>query len=136
MARPRCYETAALKQRAYRERKNQERNRAINDQFLGKNLDADSREGEALKPEENRSVTRACSHPETSSVPFETKKVGEFRMLVLPEMPKEEATMPVVKPLIYRNDYGAVISESAWGRLQEKKRVAAENGYELDEYSQ
>ena len=95
-----------------------------------KNLDADSREGEALKPEENRSVTRACSHPETPL--FETKKVGEFRMLVLPEQPKEEATMPVVKPKVFLNDHGAVISERVWEQLQEKKRIAAERGYEFD----
>ena len=70
-------------------------------------------------------------------LPFETKKVGEFRMLVMP--PKEiegEVRTPVVKPLVFRNDYGAVISERAWNQLQEKKRRAKEGGYEIDEWSQ
>ena len=64
--------------------------------------------------------------------PFETKKVGEFRMLVIPEMPKEEPTMPVVKPKVFFNDHGAQISEKVWNTLQEKKRKALESGYEFD----
>jgi hypothetical protein len=63
-------------------------------------------------------------------LPFETKKVGEFRMLVLPE--EERPEMPVVKPKVFFNDHGAQISEKVWNQLQEKKRVAAENGYEFD----
>jgi flagellar assembly factor FliW len=55
-------------------------------------------------------------------------------MLVLPE--QDEATMPATKPLVFRNDYGAVISERAWNQLQEKKRKAKEGNYHLDEYSQ
>ena len=64
---------------------------------------------------------------------FETKKVGEFRMLVIP--PKEvgdEPEMPVVKPKVFFNDHGAQISERVWNDLQEKKRVALESGYEFD----
>ena len=57
-------------------------------------------------------------------------------MLVLPEQPKDEPMTPVVKPQVFRNDYGAVISESAWKRLQKLKQEAKEGGYELDEYSQ
>lgn len=54
---------------------------------------------------------------------------------------REETRVPepveaVVKPLIFRNDYGAIISENAWNRLQEKRRQAKEGGYTLDEYSQ
>jgi len=72
------------------------------------------------------------SYPEPTKLPFETKKVGEFRMLVMPETHKEEATMPVVKPKVFLNDHGAVISERTWNILQEKKRIAKENGYEFD----
>jgi len=74
-----------------------------------------------------------CPSSVTKSIPFETKKVGEFRMLVIPS--KEVEDEPV-KPTIFRNDYGAVISERAWNQLQEKKRRAKEGGYVLDEYSQ
>jgi acyl-CoA reductase-like NAD-dependent aldehyde dehydrogenase len=42
----------------------------------------------------------------------------------------------VAKPQVYRNDYGAVISEAAWKRLQKMKAEAKEKNYELDEYSQ
>ena len=65
-------------------------------------------------------------------LPFETKKVGEFRMLVLPEQPKDEPVVPVVKPKVFFNDHGAQISERVWNDLQEKKRVALESGYEFD----
>jgi hypothetical protein len=66
------------------------------------------------------------------TLPFETKKVGEFRMLVLPEEPQERPVMPVVKPKVFFNDHGAVISEKVWNQLQEKKREALESGYEFD----
>lgn len=41
-----------------------------------------------------------------------------------------------VKPVIYRDDYGRVISERQWNVLQERKRSAKDNGYAIDEYSQ
>ncbi len=65
---------------------------------------------------------------------FETKKVGEFRMIVIPESP--ETVAPESKPLIFRNDYGQVISERQWKMLQGRKERAKEGGYEIDEYSQ
>ena len=76
-------------------------------------------------------------------LPFETKKVGEFRMLVIPPKEAEErTTMPVVassealrgggKPKVFFNDHGAQISERVWNDLQEKKREALESGYEFD----
>ena len=69
----------------------------------------------------------------TQKLPFETKKVGEFRMLVMPPKEVEErAEMPVVKPKVFFNDHGAQISERVWNDLQEKKRVALESGYEFD----
>ena len=73
-----------------------------------------------------------------SAQPFETKKVGEFRMLVMPtERVEDEPTMPVVKPKIFTNDItGQIISERAWNELQRRKRKAKEGGYEIDEHSQ
>jgi Ni/Co efflux regulator RcnB len=47
-----------------------------------------------------------------------------------------EITEEVVKPQVFRNDYGAIISENAWKRLQKLKEKAREGGYILDEYSQ
>ncbi len=41
-----------------------------------------------------------------------------------------------VKPLVFRNDYGQIISERAWNMLQKKKEDAKKGGYVLDEYSQ
>jgi hypothetical protein len=65
---------------------------------------------------------------------FTTKKVGEFRMLVLPE--STELVKTDNKPLIFRDDSGRVITERAWNLLQKKKADAKEGGYEIDEYSQ
>jgi len=99
-------------------------------------------EGSSGEARESTPVVRGAAETSKASdsrggqLPFETKKVGEFRMLVLPEQPKDEPVVPVVKPQVFRNDYGAVISESAWKRLQKLKQEAKEGGYELDEYSQ
>lgn len=60
--------------------------------------------------------------------------IEKLRKLV--ESVQNEPVEAVVKPLIFRNGYGAIISENAWNRLQEKKRKAKEGGYTLDEYSQ
>jgi ABC-type phosphonate transport system ATPase subunit len=73
-----------------------------------------------------------------SSPPAQKSKIEELRELIKTEHERvvEAPTMPATKPLIFRNDYGAVISERAWNQLQEKKNKAKEGGYELDEYSQ
>lgn len=89
----------------------------------GQNLPADTRVESGAKGEATAPVQ-----------PFTTKKVGEFRMLVLPK--STETVVTDSKPQVFRNDYGAQISERAWKILQEKKRRAKEGGYELDEYSQ
>jgi hypothetical protein len=81
---------------------------------------------------EARESTTAVDSRGGQTLPFETKKVGEFRMLVLPEEPVERPEMPVVKPKVFFNDHGAQISEKVWNQLQEKKRVAEEKGYEFD----
>jgi hypothetical protein len=70
------------------------------------------------------------------SMPFKTKKVGEFQMLVMPERVGDESTMPATKPLIFRDDNGRVISERAWNALQKLKEKAKENEYEIDDYIQ
>ncbi len=80
-------------------------------------------------PKESEETGGAPSRPL-----FETKKVGEFRMVVIPESDESVATDS--KPRVFRNDYGAIISESAWKRLQEMKRHAKENNFEMDDYSQ
>ena len=82
----------------------------------------------------NGGAAKAGDNPPT--LKFETKKVGEFRMLVMPEQPKDEPTMPVVKPLVFRDDNGRVITERAWNALQKLKEKAKENEYEIDDYIQ
>ena len=99
--------------------------------------------------EDTNSSQRICSEaaPEVRSLGaagFETKKVGEFRMIVLPEeKPATEA--PVVDDGrsaadvargIYRNDNGGVISKFAWEKLKKMKEHAKENNFEIDDYSQ
>jgi hypothetical protein len=78
---------------------------------------------------QKRKSSSGSSAPPAQSL-FQTKKVGEFR--ILPEEPVERREMPVVKPKVFFNDHGAQISESVYNRLQEKKREASEKGYEFD----
>lgn len=62
--------------------------------------------------------------------------IEELRELVAnvsKEPPVEHAPS---KPLIYRDDFGRVITERQWNILQEKKSRAKEAGYEIDAYSQ
>ncbi len=76
--------------------------------------------------------------------PFETKKVGEFRMIVLPEeKPITDAPSSTdtrsrsdIAMGIWRNDQGGVISKFAWDKLQKLKEHAAKNNFEIDDYSQ
>lgn len=99
---------ANMRQRAYREKKR------------GKVVGVQQREHAVKKSEETGNVG--------------VTKVEELRKLIAEETKK--AVVEVVKPLIFRDDFGRVISETQWERLQEKKRHAREFEYELDEYSQ
>ncbi len=75
---------------------------------------------------------------------FTTKKVGEFRMVVLPEeKPTTDAPVSTdtrsrsdIAMGIWRNDQGGVISKFAWDKLQKLKKEAKDGGYEIDQYSQ
>ncbi len=76
--------------------------------------------------------------------PFETRKVGEFRMIVLPEE-KPTAEVPSstdtrsrsdIAMGIWRNDQGGVISKFAYDKLQRLKEHAKANNFEMDDYSQ
>lgn len=80
----------------------------------------------------------------TPKTPFATKKVGEFRMIVLPEE-KPTADAPEstdtrsrsdIAMGIWRNDQGGVISKFAYDKLQKMKEHAKEKEFEIDEYSQ
>ncbi len=76
--------------------------------------------------------------------PFETKKVGEFRMIVLPEeKPITDAPESTdsrsrsdIAMGIWRNDQGGVISKFAYDKLQKLKEHAKANNFEMDDYSQ
>ena len=67
------------------------------------------------------------------STPRKTK-IEELRELIGRQ--HEYAEEVAVKPRIFRDDYGRVITEKQWERLQEIKRGAKEGGYEIDEWSQ
>lgn len=68
------------------------------------------------------------------SAPVQPSKMDELRTLV--KMVTAEPIAPAPKPLIYRNDYGQIISETQWRILQKRKQEAIAGGYVLDEYSQ
>ncbi len=82
--------------------------------------------------------------PQEKQALFTTKKVGEFRMVVLPE---EKPITGVLESTdtrsrsdiamgIWRNDQGGVISKFAYDKLQKLKEHAAKNNFEMDDYSQ
>ncbi len=62
------------------------------------------------------------------------KTLSGLRAAVAAE--QEKVVAAPVKPLVFRNDYGQIISERAWNMLQKKKEDAKKGGYVLDEYSQ
>ncbi len=87
-------------------------------------------------------AAKAGDNPPPRS-PFETKKVGEFRMIVLPEEKPVDVTVSDdtrsakdVVGGIYRNDFGGVISKSAWEKIQKLKSKGKEEGWQPDEYTQ
>ena len=94
--------------------------------------------GDATLSPESTQLSKETSNAAPTVQPsgaaqFHTKKVGEFRMLVMPpKTVEDEPTMPVAKPKVFFNDHGAQISEKVWNVLQEKKRIALESGYEFD----
>jgi hypothetical protein len=49
---------------------------------------------------------------------------------------KCQSVKPVTVPTVFRDDYGRVISEAQWKRLQERKDAAKDHGYTIDDYSQ
>lgn len=61
--------------------------------------------------------------------------IKSLRELVKIEQEKPRIEAPT-KPVIPRDDFGRVISEAQWNRLQSKKEKAKMGGYVLDEYSQ
>ncbi len=96
------------------------------------------------EPEVQTDVPRIEMPLPENPPPFETKKVGEFRMVVLPEekptvdAPSSTATRSRsdIAMGIWRNDQGGVISKFAWEKLQRLKEHAKKNNFEMDDYSQ
>jgi hypothetical protein len=62
-------------------------------------------------------------------------KIEELRALIAKEAVKPPVSLPS-KPMIFRNDYGTVITENQFNQLQERKRKAEASGYVIDEFSQ
>jgi hypothetical protein len=66
---------------------------------------------------------------DSETEPPAKSKIDQLRELIATESAKPPE-MAVGKPLIFRDDYGRVINESQWKRLQERKTTAKSNGYE------
>lgn len=82
-------------------------------------------------------INAKFSKPETvftHGTDAERPTIQQLRELVA-NVSKEPVVEPV-KPAIFRDDYGRVITERQWNTLQERKRRAKEGGFEIDEYSQ
>lgn len=88
--------------------------------------------------ENDRPIVPAAVGEIPTPATFTTKKVGEFRMIVLPE--EKPYTEPPVSeetsPPIRRDEWGNRCSEKQYQAWQEKKKKAKEKGFVIDEYSQ
>lgn len=88
---------------------------------------AETETNSEFEPQQPSSIRDAAQNSKDATL-------ANLRELVARE--HERVVDEPVKPTIFRNDYGASLSERAWNQLQEKKRRAKEGGYVLDEYSQ
>jgi hypothetical protein len=95
----------------------------------GRLLSQEARAGMSASENIRSDVATQTSKDETLAKLREMVKVEQ-------EKPRGEAPVTPVKPLIYRNDHGGVISEFEWEKLQKLKQKAKNGGYEIDEYSQ
>lgn len=123
--RPRRYDSNAQKQAAYRLRKK------ASAKFPVASLKAEERPLETLGDVE--------STPTPQAISVEKKDVGGFKLNMISistETGREEPTVPVVKPKVFRDDFGNQLTEAQWDRWQEIKRKAEDAGYVKDEYSQ
>jgi hypothetical protein len=116
MGRPKRYGSVAEKQKAYRERKRIQGGVKVERfEFVAGSSPADGNSG-------------------FDSPPAYKPTISELRELI-----EQEHAKPVeaaVVPLVYRDDFGRVISERQWKTLQERKRRASESGYVIDEWAQ
>ncbi len=68
--------------------------------------------------------------------PEKQDTLASLRALIKTESEKPSEETVVDKPLVYRDDYGRVISEAQYDKLQKMKEHAKANNFEMDEYSQ
>src|SRR6266436_592850 len=77
---------------------------------------------------------------QVSNAELTVRPAGSATITKLLELVKKESERPVeasvAVPTVFRDDYGRVISEGQWKRLQELNQEAKDGGYERDEYSQ
>ena len=96
--------------------------------------------GEATCSEKNKNgntqipTKSIASNAAPTVQPARAAKIEELRELM--EAASREPVESVVKPLVYRDDYGRIISEAQWKRLQERKEHAKQCGFVIDQYSQ
>ncbi len=81
-----------------------------------------------------RRQKRAEGKAEPEVAVAQVRTIDQLKALVDEEAKK--VVKEVVRPQVFRDRYGQVISEAQWDRLQEMKAKAKEGGYVLDEYSQ
>ncbi len=122
-----------------------ESNRSRIEMTRNEKLGVDTESTES-RPVESEQETTGKGEVELSRPPplFTTKKVGEFRMVVLPEEnPHTNAPSSTdtrsrsdIAMGIWRNDQGGVISKFAYDKLQKLKEHAKANNFEMDDYSQ
>lgn len=84
--------------------------------------------GSSVVPQRDRETSPTLKTDEPKG------KIEELRELIKRE--HERVVEAPVKPLIFRDDHGRVITERAWNNLQRLKEAARIGGYELDDYSQ
>lgn len=122
---------------AERQRKWREKNRALFNYRRRSSRKCDSldaRSGIPAKDTIGLPQSQKLNHGASTPPARSSSKVEELRALI-----EEEHAKPVeagVVPLVYRDDFGRVISERQWKRLNKMKEDAKEGGYEIDEYSQ
>lgn len=117
------------KSNAERQAKWREKNRAL---FNLRRRNA--RKGGGAKKSERRGACPSESTIAETSAPSPTATIEELRQLIATE--SEKPVPEPVKPVVYRDDYGRVITWEQWEKMQETKAKAKAGGYEVDAWSQ
>ena len=120
---------------AERQRKWVAKNRALHNlRRRNKRKDLSSPKEEASSCGVRRGVEPEGSNGVEQSPPAQLSEVERLRVLM--EKSSAEPVEAAVKPVVFRDDHGRVITERQWETLQRLKAKAQAGGYELDDYIQ